>query len=101
VSLRRRLEFHDRYDGFYGAFIHDPFVVAAALDRSLVDTNPVFVDVEAGPGLAHGMTVADWRGLTRRPANAEVPVEADAATFLERFVERVGGLAMASADVAR
>ena len=93
AALRFYFEFHDRYDGFYGAFIHDPFVVAAALNPSLVTTRPLFVDVEAGPGLAHGMTVADWRGLTGRPSNLAVAVEADAATFLDRFVDRVGELA--------
>jgi purine nucleosidase len=92
-ALRFYFEFHDRYDGFYGAFIHDPFVVAAALDPGLVRTRPLFVDVEVGPGLAHGMTVADWRGLTGRPSNLAVAVEADAEAFLERFVERVGSLA--------
>ncbi|HEX2625925.1 MAG TPA: nucleoside hydrolase, partial [Candidatus Limnocylindrales bacterium] len=77
-ALRFYFEFHDKYDGFYGAFIHDPFVVAAALDPSLVHARPLFVDVETGPGLAHGMTVADWRGLTGRPSNLAVAVEADA-----------------------
>jgi purine nucleosidase len=100
-ALRFYFEFHDRYDGFYGAFIHDPFVVAAAADRSLVRTQPVFVDVEAGPGLAHGMTVADWRGLTGKPANLDVAIEGDADRFLERFVERVGDLAARHSVVAR
>ena len=100
-SLRFYFEFHDRCDGFYGAFIHDPFVVAAALDQALIRTERVFVDVEAGPGLAHGMTVADWRGLTGKPANVDVAVEADAAAFLERFVERVGDLAGRLRAVAR
>ena len=31
-ALRFYMEFHARYDGFYGAFIHDPLAVAAALD---------------------------------------------------------------------
>ncbi len=35
-SLRFYFEFHQQYDGFYGAFIHDPLVVAAALDGGLV-----------------------------------------------------------------
>lgn len=99
-AVRFYFEFHDRYDGFYGAFIHDPFAVAAAIDRSLVRAKPVFVDVEAGPGLAHGMTVADWRSLTRKAANLDVAVEADAAAFLERFVDRVGALAAHVASVA-
>jgi purine nucleosidase len=92
-ATRFYFEFHERYDGFYGAFIHDPFVVAAALDRSLVETRPVFVDVETGANLAHGMTVADWRGLTGKAPNTDVAVEADAERFLERWIDRVGGLA--------
>ncbi|HJP89938.1 MAG TPA: nucleoside hydrolase [Candidatus Limnocylindrales bacterium] len=100
-ALRFYFEFHDRYDGFYGAFIHDPFVVAAALDPSLVETRPLFVDVEVGPSLAHGMTVADWRGLTGRPPNLAVAVEAHAGVFIDRLVERIGGLAASRASVAR
>jgi purine nucleosidase len=100
-ALRFYFEFHARYDGFYGAFIHDPLAVAAALDRSLVRTRPVAVDVETGAGLAHGMTVADWRGLTRKAPNLEVAVDADGARFLERFIERVGRLAESRAEPAR
>jgi purine nucleosidase len=100
-ALRFYFEFHAQYDGFYGAFIHDPFAVATALDRSLVRAQPVFVDVETGRGLAHGMTVADWRGLTRKQANLDVAVEADAAAFLDRFIERVGNLAASRSGVAR
>ena len=37
-ALRFYMEFHARYDGFYGAFIHDPLAVATALDPSLVRT---------------------------------------------------------------
>ncbi|MEO8208624.1 MAG: nucleoside hydrolase [Chloroflexota bacterium] len=96
-SLRFYFEFHATYDGFYGAFIHDPFVVAATLDPSLVTTQPVFVDVESGPGLAHGMTVADWRGITGAQPNVAVAVRGDAATFVERLVDRVGGLAAQTA----
>ena len=91
-ALRFYFEFHEKYDGFYGAFIHDPFAVAATLDRSLVSSQPVHVDVEAGPGLANGMTVADWRGFTRKVPNLDVAVHAEALTFIERFIDRVGGL---------
>ena len=33
-ALRFYFEFHRQYDGFYGAFIHDPLAVAATLDRA-------------------------------------------------------------------
>lgn len=94
-ALRFYMEFHARYDGFYGAFIHDPLAVAAALDASLVRTQAVAVDVELGGTLTTGETVADWRGVWRRPPNLDVAIEADAPEFLRRFVERVGALAAA------
>ena len=100
-ALRWYFEFHERYDGFYGAFIHDPLVVAAALDRSLVRTDPLFVDVETRGEITDGMTVADTRRLTGRPPNADVARAADIATFLDRLVERIGGLAADRAREAR
>jgi purine nucleosidase len=100
-ALRFYFEFHAMYDDFYGAFIHDPFAVAAAIDRSLVRAEPVFIDVETGSGLAHGMTIADWRGLTRKPANVDVAVEGEADVFIERFIDRVGGLAARRSGVTR
>ncbi len=92
-SLRFYMEFHARYDGFYGAFIHDPLALAAALDPSLVTTQAVHVDVDTAGGPADGQTIADWRHLTGRAANVDVAVDADAERFLRRFIERVGGLA--------
>ena len=74
---------------------------SGALDASLIQTQPVFVDVETGPGLAHGMTVADWRGITGKPANLDVAIEADAERFIDQLIERVGALAAARAAVAR
>ena len=100
-ALRFYFEFHERYDGFYGAFIHDPLAVAVALDRSLARTEPLFVDVETRGELTTGMTVADTRHLTGNAPNADVVTDADIATFLDRLIERVGGLAADRADVAR
>lgn len=92
-ALRFYMEFHSRHDGFYGAFVHDPFVVAAALDPGLVRTEEVPVDVELGGTLTTGETVTDWRRAWGRPPTLDVAIEGDAETFFGRFVERVGGLA--------
>jgi purine nucleosidase len=92
-SLRFYMEFHARYDGFYGAFIHDPLALAAALDPGLVTTEAVHVDVDTAGGAADGQTIADWRHLTGKPPNVEVAIDADADEFLHRFIERVGALA--------
>jgi purine nucleosidase len=92
-ALRFYMEFHSRYDGFYGAFIHDPLALATALDPTLVRTEAVTVDVELGGRLTTGETVTDWRRVWNRPPNLDVAVEADTARFMGRFIERVGDLA--------
>jgi purine nucleosidase len=100
-ALRFYFEFHATYDGFYGAYIHDPFAMAATMTRALVQTKPVFVDVETGSGPAHAMTVADWRGLTKRPPNLDVAVDGNADAFFRFLIDRLGGLAADTARVAR
>jgi purine nucleosidase len=100
-ALRYYMEFHLRYDGFYGAFIHDPLAVAAALDRSLVTTEALYVDVETRGELTTGMTVADRRRLTGKAPNLDVAVAADVPAFLDRLIERVGGLAADHPNVSR
>ena len=92
-ALRFYMEFHSRYDHFYGAFVHDPLALATALDPSLVRTEALTVDVELGGRLTTGETVADWRRVWSRPPNLDVAVEADAARFFELLIERVGALA--------
>ena len=93
-ALRFYFEFHATYDGFYGAFIHDPLVVAAALDPGLVTTEAVAVDVDASRGPGDGQTIADWRRITGRPPNADVATAVDETAFRTRLIERVGALAL-------
>ncbi|MFL5757708.1 MAG: nucleoside hydrolase [Chloroflexota bacterium] len=99
-ALRFYMEFHRQFDGFYGAYIHDALALAAALDPTLVRTEPVAVDVETGGTLTTGQTVADWRRHWRRPPNVDVAVDVDGARFLEQFVDRVGRLAARRSGVA-
>jgi len=99
-ALRFYMEFHSRYDGFFGAFIHDPLAVAAAIDPSLVRTEAVAVEVELGGMLTTGETVTDWRRVWGREPNVDVAVEADTVRFFEGFIQRVGGLAAARAGAA-
>jgi purine nucleosidase len=99
-ALRFYMEFHSRYDGFYGAFIHDPLAVAAALDPALIRTEALPVEVELGGTWTTGETVTDWRRSWGRPANLDVAIEADIAKFFERFIDRLAGLAQARSGVA-
>jgi purine nucleosidase len=96
-ALRFYMEFHSRYDGFCGAFIHDPLALAAALDPTLVRTEPLTVEVELGGRLTTGETVTDWRRVWGRAPNVNVAVEADSARFMAGFIERVGDLAASRA----
>jgi purine nucleosidase len=92
-ALRFYMEFHSRYDGFYGAFLHDPLAVAAALDPTLVRTEAVRVEVELEGRWTTGETVTDWRRQWGREPNLEVAVEADIATFFDRLIDRLARLA--------
>lgn len=92
-ALRLYMEFHSRFDGFYGAFLHDPLAVAVALDPTLARTEALTVDIELGGTLTTGETVADWRRTWGRPPNLDLCVQVDAETFMERFINRVGDLA--------
>jgi purine nucleosidase len=97
-ALRFYMEFHSRYDGFYGAFIHDALAVAVALEPSMARSEALTVEVELGGRLTTGETVTDWRRVWDRPPTLDVVVEADTAGFFERFIERVGALAAARAQ---
>jgi purine nucleosidase len=92
-ALRFYFAFHERHDGFNGAFVHDPMVVAAALDPGLIRTMPASVDVDASGGPGDGQTIADWRHVTGRAPNADVAVEGDGPELVRRLVARVGDLA--------
>lgn len=97
-ALRFYMEFHSRYDGFYGAFIHDALAVASALDPTLLKTEALPVQVELEGRLTSGETVTDWRRVWGRPPNLEIGVSADIEAFFAEYIERVGGLAARSAQ---
>ena len=99
-ALRFYMEFHSRYDDFYGAFIHDALAVAAALDRSLVRSEALAVAVELGGTYTTGETVTDWRRVWGQPPNLDVCVEADITEFFERFISRLAGLAQERRETA-
>ena len=92
-ALRFYMDFHSRYDGFYGAFIHDPLALAVALDPALARVEALRVEIELAGTYTAGETVTDWRRVWGRPPNLDVAVHADVESFLTRFIGRVGRLA--------
>ncbi|MBK5111309.1 MAG: nucleoside hydrolase [Thermoleophilia bacterium] len=51
-TLSFYFDYHEKRYGFRGAFMHDPFVVGAALDPGLLDSRPMPVTVEAEADVA-------------------------------------------------
>ncbi|MBB4664748.1 nucleoside hydrolase [Conexibacter arvalis] len=87
-------DFHERYDGFRGAHVHDPFVVGSVLDPGLLSARRTLaVGIELGGERTAGMTFADWKGTGGEPPNCEVPFRGEGGAFVERLVDRLVALA--------
>ncbi len=72
--------------------LHDPCVIAHLLRPGLFSGRRINVAVETSSPLTLGMTVADWSGVTGRPANATYLNQADAAGFFDLLFERLARL---------
>ena len=88
-----------------GAPMHDPLAVGAVIDRSVIKTQDLWVDVETKGEFTRGATVAT-RGAAHfeerdgrlsiigfKPAvpNVKVAVDVEAERFLEMFITRMAG----------
>ena len=84
------IAFSGKFEGFPGIILHDPLTVGVVIDRSLVKTQPLYVQVETRGEITAGMTVADRRPFRAegRP-NVEVALEVEADRFLTLFMERL------------
>ena len=89
-------DFFERFDmqkyGSEGAPLHDPCVIAYLIRPELFAGRHINVEIETGSELTLGMTVADWWGVTQRPANALFMGSVDAAGFYDLLTERIGRL---------
>ncbi|MGO3256556.1 nucleoside hydrolase [Glutamicibacter ardleyensis] len=92
-ALRFYFEFHRKYDQGYIAHVHDYFAAGVAAGTLEYQTRPATVDVETDSPLLFGTTVADFRGLWGKPANAQVVVANDPEAGFAELVQRVGALA--------
>jgi pyrimidine-specific ribonucleoside hydrolase len=78
----------DHYMGVYRTFnrdtlaLHDPLVIANLIDPSIVELKPYHVAVETNGEFTTGKTVVDVHNTLKRPPNARVGVDLDAARFL-------------------
>ena len=89
-------DFFERFDmqkyGSEGAPLHDPCVIAYLLRPDLFRGRHINVEIETRSDLTLGMTVADWWGVTDRPANALFIGDLDADGFYALLTERIARL---------
>ncbi len=96
MAVAQMTDFFERFDkekyGSAGAPLHDPCVTAYLIDPKLFSGRRVNVEIETQSELTMGMTVADWWGVTERPANALFIGDVDADGFFDLLTERLARL---------
>jgi len=89
-------DFFERFDmqkyGSEGAPLHDPCVIAYLIRPELFSGRRINVMIETRSELTMGMTVADWWGVTGRPANALFIGALDADGFYALLTDRIARL---------
>lgn len=89
-------DFFERFDiakyGSQGAPLHDPCVIAYLIRPDLFTGRHINVVIETKGEFTAGMTVADWWGVSKRPANATFMGGIDADGFFALLTERIGRL---------
>ncbi|MFC3169813.1 nucleoside hydrolase [Paracoccus fontiphilus] len=89
-------DFFERFDkakyGSEGAPLHDPCTIAWLLRPDLFQGRRINVEIETEGRFSTGMTVADWWGVTDRPANALFIRHVDRDGFFALLTERLSRL---------
>lgn len=89
-------DFFERYDkekyGSQGAPLHDPCTIAYLLAPDLFTGRQINVMIETEGRYTTGMTVADWWGVTDRPANAYFLRQVDRDAFYDLLTKRLTAL---------
>lgn len=96
LAVAQMTDFFERFDrekyGSEGAPLHDPCVTAYLIKPDLFSGRHINVEIETTSEVTLGMTVADWWGVSGRPANATFMGDLDADGFFALLVERIGRL---------
>ncbi|HYG59633.1 MAG TPA: nucleoside hydrolase [Symbiobacteriaceae bacterium] len=82
------VDFHRRAERLEGCVMNDPLAVALLLRPALGKWQQMYVEVDCGWGLTRGQTLCDRFGMTGRPANASVCLQADGEAALALALER-------------
>lgn len=99
-ALQFYMEFHEGDNLGFIAHVHDPYVVALAVNESLRragepsavmlgESTTTVIDVELDGKLTRGQTIADWLGRWGRSDNARALTGADAEKFFDHYISTV------------
>lgn len=80
------LQRYFEHNGVRACAMHDPLAVAVALNRDLVTTQKLYVDVETRSDLCDGQTVCDFQNRLGMEPNMNVCLAVDDEAFFERFI---------------
>jgi inosine-uridine nucleoside N-ribohydrolase len=83
----------------HAAPVHDALAVAAIVDRSVITTHHLHVDVETRGELTVGETVVDTNFRSRREPNVDIALDADEAKFVAMLLETFSRREVAGAAV--
>lgn len=72
-----------------GFDLPDPIAMAVALDPSIAQIKPYYVEVTLGEGLHRGQTVVDILGVMKREPNVQVVTHADRERFVAMLADSV------------
>lgn len=79
--LRFFAKANHEFFGFKGAPLHDPLAVSYVIDKTILDTKLLHVDIETYGQFTRGQTVVDIYGVTKKVLNAEVALGLDVDKF--------------------
>ena len=82
-------EFSKSENALAGFDLPDPITMAAAIDPGICRYEKRRVDVTTGEGLARGMTVVDWLGVTKKTPQIQVAASANRQAFVKLLKQSV------------
>ncbi len=95
-AIHAMLTFSERFDlekyNWNGAPLHDPCVIAYLLQPDMFTGRRINVEIEVASDLTRGMSVADFWGVTDRPANVTFLRTIDSERFFTLLTERIARL---------
>lgn len=66
---------------------HDPTTIAYLIDPSIIETKPMYVEIELGKSFSYGRTICDYYNVTGKKPNVEVATKLDFDKFWNLIYE--------------